>query len=248
MAEVFINYRTGDGEQTAVALEQGLAARFGDGRIFRASSAIPAGSLFDDKLQAGVRTSSVLIAVIGEHWAESPRLHQRGDWVRREILEAFRCAIPVIPVLVGRRTERLSAATLPTALRKLARYHSIRFDSQNVEHDLMHIGDAMVEQVPALGLAEQAGESTQSPAPGSAHNSMGDTNGGPAVQAHEVTGDIGGTVIKNSRGPVNTGSGNQNHHAPHLSGDGASYVAGDQHEGGNRNTFGTGLRRQDGDR
>ncbi|WP_329032307.1 toll/interleukin-1 receptor domain-containing protein [Streptomyces sp. NBC_01725] len=248
MAEVFINYRTDDGEQTAVALAQGLTTRFGDGRVFRASSSIPPGSLFDDKLLAGVRTSSVLIAVIGKHWAESPRLHHRDDWVRREILEAFRCALPVVPVLVGRGTERLKASALPSALSKLARCHSIRFDSQNAEYDLLRIGDYLAEEVPALEEAERSLKAEQSLEPGSVDNSMKDVSGHNVVQARDVTGGIGGTVIRDSQGPVNSGSGNQHHHAPQLTGDGSSYVAGDQHGGGNRNAFGILPRHRDDER
>lgn len=244
MPDVFINYRTGDGEQTADALERGLTQRFGKGRIFRASTAIRPGNLFDDKLLAGVRTSSVLIAVIGEHWAESPRLHDPDDWVRKEILEAFRCAIPVVPVLVGRATKRLQPADLPSALRKLARCQSMRYDSQNTEYDMLRIGDFLAEEIPELSEAEDAAQHREQPKPGSVQNSMGPVSGGTAVQARDITGDIAGTVIREAHGPLHTGAGDQHHHAPHLSGDGSSYVAGDQH-GGNHHSFGTERRERD---
>lgn len=245
MTDVFINYRTGDGEETAVALEQNLTQRFGEGRIFRASPSIRPGQLFDDKLLASVRTSSVLIAVIGTHWAESPRLHDRDDWVRKEILEAFRCAITVVPVLVGRETKRLQPAGLPSALRKLARCQSIRYDTQNSEYDLLRLGDFLAEEIPALAEAEKAAQPQEQPEPGSTHYSMGAVSGGTAVQARDISGDVGGTIIREAHGPLHTGPGDQHHHAPHLTGDGSSYVAGDQHGGGNRRTFGTEPRRRD---
>ncbi|MFJ8002377.1 toll/interleukin-1 receptor domain-containing protein [Streptomyces sp. NPDC096310] len=252
MADIFINYRTHDGEETAVALEQALNQRFGKGRAFRASASIKPGELYDDKLLAGVRRSSVLVAVIGRHWAESPRLHERDDWVRKEILEAFRCAIPVIPVLVGRETKRLQAVALPTALRRLARLQSLRYDTQNAECDMRRIGDDLAEEVPALAEAEAAmARRLDKPAPGSVNNSMGTISGGTNVQTGDITGDmggIGGTVIREANGPVHTGPGDQHHHAPRLTGDGASYVAGDQHGGGNRQTFGVDRRRRDDDR
>ncbi|MEV7089215.1 toll/interleukin-1 receptor domain-containing protein [Streptomyces sp. NPDC093085] len=240
MPDVFINYRTGDGEETAVAFYNALTERFGKGRVFRASSSIRPSELYDDKLLAGVRTSSVLLAVIGREWAEHPGLRQRDDWVRKEILEAFRCALPVVPVLVGRETRRLRPETLPTALRRLARIQSLRYDTQNAEWDLRHIGDHLAEEVPALAEAEKAiakgagkdGEDTDTS--GSVRNSMDSISGGTNIQARDITGDIagsGGTVIRRMEGPLHTGTGAQ--HAPQQTGDGASYVAGDQHGGGN---------------
>lgn len=195
MAEVFINYRTGDGEQTADALEKGLSARFGDGMIFRAAKSIKPGALFDDELLIGVRKSSVLVAVVGEHWAESPRLNDQDDWVRREILEAFRCGVTVVPVLLGRRTERLKAASLPPELSKLARCHSLRYDTQDPD-GLRRIGDFLAEEVPALEEAERAlKEAGESAEPGATNNSMGEVTGGTVTQARDVTGGISSTNI-----------------------------------------------------
>lgn len=41
MTDVFINYRTGDGDKTAALIDQELSGRFGQKRIFRASKSIP---------------------------------------------------------------------------------------------------------------------------------------------------------------------------------------------------------------
>ncbi|MFC9652525.1 MULTISPECIES: toll/interleukin-1 receptor domain-containing protein [unclassified Streptomyces] len=245
MADVFINYRTGDGEETAVAIERELTRRFGKGRIFRSGTSIRPGALWDDALLTGVRTSSVLVALIGARWADSPRLLDRDDWVRREILEAFRCAIPVVPVLVGRETKRLRPAALPSALRKLARCQSVRYDSQTAETDLPHLGDVLRERVPALADAEARLRAQQQPQPDATQYSMGAVSGGTAVQARDITGDIGGTVIREAHGTLHTGSGDQHHHAPHLSGDNSSYVAGNQSGGGNRQSFDAPRRRRD---
>ncbi|WP_244321006.1 hypothetical protein [Streptomyces melanosporofaciens] len=43
MAEVFINYRTGDGEKTAALIKRELSYRFGEDSAFRASESIPPG-------------------------------------------------------------------------------------------------------------------------------------------------------------------------------------------------------------
>ncbi|GAA1362156.1 toll/interleukin-1 receptor domain-containing protein [Streptomyces beijiangensis] len=239
MADVFINYRTGDGEETATTLERDLTRRFGAGRIFRASQSIQPGEFFDDELLTAVRRSSLLIAVIGKEWAGSPRLQDPKDWVRKEIVEAFRCAIPVVPVLVGRGTDRLDSTQLPRALGKLARCHSVRFDTQNAEYDILRIGDFLAKRLPELAAADRADAPSPVPESGSVHHTVQGDVGEWSVQARDITGDIGGTVIREAHGPVHTGTGDQ--HLPHLSGDGAQYVAGDHH-GGVHQQFGSGRR------
>src|SRR5690606_4848925 len=99
---VFINYRTGDEDEAAVILEQGLSQRFGEDLIFRATTSIQPGQAYPERLVTAVRSSAVLLAVMGPGWARDPRLRKEDDWVRREILEAFAVGIPVIPVLKGR--------------------------------------------------------------------------------------------------------------------------------------------------
>ncbi|WP_405944961.1 toll/interleukin-1 receptor domain-containing protein [Streptomyces sp. NBC_00932] len=245
MPDVFINYRTGDGEETATTLERDLSSRFGSGRIFRAGKSIRPGALFDDELLTAVRRSSVLIAVIGGRWAGAPELRDPKDWVRKEILEAFRCSLDVVPVLVGRRTERLRADELPRALAKLARCQSIRYETQDADAGLRRISTFLADRVPELAEAEQATVQGQShPEPGSVGNSAGNVSG-TVIQARDVTGDVGGTVIKNVNGPLHTGTGAL--HQPHLSGDGAQYIAGDNRDGIHQ-SFGAGQRREDGSR
>lgn len=241
MPDVFINYRTGDGDKTALTLDTALSHRFGDDRIYRASKSIPPGEAFPRALLNGVRRSGALLAVIGPDWAGHPRLHEEDDWVRREILEAYACTIPVIPVLDGRRTERLRGADLPEELAWLADCQSLRLDHHNAPADLAHIGDALAELVPELRAADRPG--TRPDEDGTVHNTVGDVTGA-ANQARDVTGDVG-TVIKGSRGPVHTGSGDIHQHSPTISGDGVAYVAGNNH-GGISNSFG-GSRRREGE-
>ncbi|WP_432590021.1 toll/interleukin-1 receptor domain-containing protein [Streptomyces sp. HD1123-B1] len=241
MPDVFINYRTHDGEKTATTIERELSHRFGSERIFRASKSIRPGEPFPQALINGVRRSGVLLAVMGPDWAGSPRLHDEQDWVRREIEEAYTCAIPVVPLLDGRRTERLRTADLPAALAWLADCQSLRFDHQNASADLRTIGDALADLVPAL---REAGERTaRTPEPGTVHNGVGEVNGA-GTQSRDITGDVG-TVIKGAQGPVHTGRGDIHQHTPTITGDGAAYVAGNNH-GGISHTFG-GPRRREGD-
>src|SRR5215203_4948130 len=152
MADVFINYRTGDGDKTAALIDQELSHRFGRDCIFRASKSIPPGNTYPDDLLSGLRGSSVFLAIIGPDWANfQVRLRDPEDWVRKEILEAFECAVPVIPVLDGRKTDRLNKADLPAELASLAEIQSVPFDStHDTEACLKRLGDLVAEMVPRL--------------------------------------------------------------------------------------------------
>ena len=87
MPDVFVNYRTGDGDEAATLLGERLSDRFGAERVFRATRSIPPGAAYGDHLLHAVRYSAVLLAVVGPGWLTHPRLREADDWVRREILE-----------------------------------------------------------------------------------------------------------------------------------------------------------------
>ncbi|MGY0487781.1 toll/interleukin-1 receptor domain-containing protein [Streptomyces sp. WG-D5] len=241
MPDVFVNYRTGDGDQTATTLCNRLTERFGKDRIFRASQSIRPGEFFDEALTRGVRRSGALLAVVGPDWIDHPALHQEEDWVRKEILEALRCGIPVIPVLAGRRTERPTRSQLPAPLARFADCQTLRYDNQNDAYDIQRIGDALTDLIPELARAEEAAAKSSSRSV--SQNSVDTVHGGTVVQAGTVHGDAG-TVVRGSQGPVHTGPGNLYNNSAHVTGDDAisTFVAGDNH-GGIRQDFGAARRR-----
>ncbi|GLZ13487.1 hypothetical protein Acsp04_37220 [Actinomadura sp. NBRC 104425] len=241
MQEVFINYRTGDGDEAATILEQGLTLRFGKERVFRATTSIRPGETYPERLLNAVRGSAVLLAVMGPGWARDPRLRDENDWVRREILEAFDANIRVVPVLKGRTTERLKAAELPAELARLADIQSFRLEPRDSEMDIRRIGDFLSDVVPALRKADRRASSSADT--GSVHNTARGTRG-TVVQSGHIEGDVG-TVVKNNQGPVHTGRGDINQNTQHFSGDGATYIQGDNH-GGVNNQFGR-TRRDEGE-
>lgn len=240
MPDVFVNYRTGDGDKTAALIARDLSHRFGDEPIFRASESIKPGMCYPEELLNNVRRSDVLLAVIGPDWTRFPALHDDNDWVRREILEALACGIPVIPVLEGRRTERLTASDLPAELQPLADRQSERLDLHQVESGLDRIAKRLIELVPTL-RDRTAAETMDS---GSTHNHVGDVRGGTIVQSRDITGDVG-TVIKGDHGQFHLGKGNQ--YNQHFSGPGATYVQGNN-EGGIRHHFDSSGKDEEDDR
>ncbi|WP_326724379.1 MULTISPECIES: toll/interleukin-1 receptor domain-containing protein [unclassified Streptomyces] len=237
MPDVFINYRTGDGEQVAATIQNTLSARFGPDRIYRASKSIPPGTPFDAHLIRSVRRSGVLLALIGPDWAGHRALHSENDWVRKEIQEAFQCDIRVIPVLLGRRTERPAKADLPAPLARLADCQSLRYDHQNDEYDLKRIGDALATLVPELAKVDH--EAPAEPASGDVDNTTGDVQG-TSVQAGTVNGDIGG--VREAHGSVHIGPSTRSV----RTGDGGNYFEGNN-QGGIHQKFGN-SRKEDDDR
>jgi hypothetical protein len=123
VSDIFISYRREDGGGDAGRLYDRLSTRFDKARIFMDID-MGLGVDFVNKIEQGVGSCKVLVAVIGRSWLEIKdnegrrRLDDPNDWVRLEITAALEQDIPVIPALVG--GARMPAASdLPGALSKL---------------------------------------------------------------------------------------------------------------------------------
>lgn len=210
MAEVFINYRTGDGEDVAALLELFIADRFGEGHAFKASRSILPGAVYPKALLENVRNCLVLLAIIGPSWPGFPQLYDEGDWVRREINEARESAARVIPVLNGRKTARLDPDHLPSDLAWLADLQSLRLDTKS-KTDLDNIGNALADLVPSLKAADRT-LLNEAPTVSSVANSATGV-AGPVAQTGPVTGNL--NFFGKTYGNVHTGSGDvQSHPQP----------------------------------
>ncbi|RAG87382.1 toll/interleukin-1 receptor domain-containing protein [Streptacidiphilus pinicola] len=242
MPDVFINYRTGDGEKTAALIERELSHRFGGDRIFRASKSIRPGKQFPRELLNNVRACSVLLAVIGDSWFDVGSVYDEDDWVRRELLAAHEAGATLLPVLEGRRTDRLSVEDFPSELQILADTQSLRLDLQDADAGLRRIGDELADLVPALRRADTAAKASPADT-GSVQNTI-ERASGPTVQARDITGDVTNTVIKGNRGPLHTGRGDINQ----FSGDGAFIVRGGKNRGRIGSTFNGPRRTRDDER
>ncbi|QKW05473.1 toll/interleukin-1 receptor domain-containing protein [Streptomyces sp. NA04227] len=232
MPEIFINYRTGDGEHVATILFQELTHRFGEDAAFRASDSIRLGQNYSSELVRGVRRASAFLVVVGPNWASAPQLHDKNDWVRKEILEALSCEVPIVPVLASRTIERLRPDQLPQPLRRIANLQSARYDTQDREGSLTKLVDELLFLVPSLAeKAKNKAQPGQGPAE-SPRNVISGGSQGSTFQSGEISGDVYSTSIDRAHGPVHTGKGNQNFHThqagSHVShGNGATHFSGD---------------------
>jgi hypothetical protein len=208
VAEVFINYRTGDGEEAAEFLASCLSDRFGKEHVFKASHSIQPGELFPKVLMDAARKSHVLLAVMGPDWGADSQLREEADWVRTEILAAQTSGTRVVPVIKGRKTDRLARASLPPELMWLADVHSLRLDMHESTDDIIRIGDFLADLLPTLKAADRtADDSTPF---GAADNSASDVAGN-LVQGRDISGGVRNISLSDTSGPMMAGDHNTQH-------------------------------------
>ncbi|HEV3361700.1 MAG TPA: toll/interleukin-1 receptor domain-containing protein [Pseudonocardiaceae bacterium] len=153
MAKIFVNYRGGDGQNSADLLKYALSEKFGADEVFLAPNMIKPGSDFERELLRGVRACEVLLAVVGPNWltatnaAGARAIEADGDWVRREIAEAFASGARVVPVLLDNAT-RLTDAALPDDIERLRRCQYLRLRHADFQSDLNRIVAELAKYVP----------------------------------------------------------------------------------------------------
>jgi hypothetical protein len=165
VTKIFINYRIADEPYGAALLDQELSRHFGPEMVFRASRSIPAGADFEHEIMDAVRTSDLLLAVIGPNWLTATdadggvRLDDPRDFVRREIATALEHGVRVVPVLMN--ATRLAPGTLPADIAGLARCQDVRVDFRNSTLDL----GALVDRLRALVPGQEKAPPGHDPGP-----------------------------------------------------------------------------------
>ncbi|MEU7663378.1 toll/interleukin-1 receptor domain-containing protein [Streptomyces lincolnensis] len=163
MAQIFINYRKEGGAYAAALLDEMLASRFGEERVFRAARSITPGSDYSRSILEAVAECEVLLAIVDRGWlarfnpevSDSP---SGQDWVLREIEEAFKNERTVIPVLLS-GVERLDEGSLPEVLMRVARLQYVRLDYRNIRQDVNYIAEQLIKVCPSLGALRCQGPS-----------------------------------------------------------------------------------------
>jgi len=164
--KIFFCYRRDDTMHPAGRIFDHLATQFGKTALFKDVDSMPIGLDYRRVLADQVSACDVLLAIIGDDWlsitdaAGQRRLDNAGDFVRIEIETALKRNIPVIPVLVGRRSgaHMPKADDLPDALKELAFRHclAVRADPDfhtDVERLVRGIHDTLGKVAPAADSA-----------------------------------------------------------------------------------------------
>ena len=158
LSSVFINYRRRDEAYAAALLDEKLSEHFGSDNIFRASRSIAAGADWGISIIRAIERCRVMVVLIGANWtsAFTDGSHGAEDWVRREIVEAFKRDVPVIPILLSGVT-RLAEDDVPPDVSWIARSQYLRFDYRNFGQDSHRIAYELRRVVPDLPTSRSRG-------------------------------------------------------------------------------------------
>jgi Ca-activated chloride channel family protein len=168
VAGVFINYRSEDSDTAAALIDRELSERFGSDQVFLASRSIPPGTDFHEELLRRLRSCSVLLVVIGQRWLTltdttgQRRIDHPTDWVRREIAEALRLKLRVIPVLIGEATLP-AEADLPADIAGLSRRQYMQLRRRYPQVDLNHLVERITKAEPELAKSATRRQSSAGP-------------------------------------------------------------------------------------
>ncbi len=139
--KIFISYRREDTSGESGRLKDNLELIFGKENIFYDVETLEAGLNFDQSIAKALNESKVLLAMIGPHWLKVTdskgvkRLVNPEDWVRKEIAEALRRGLRVIPVLVN-GADMPGSDELPDDLKELSLKHAQELTSSRWNYDV----------------------------------------------------------------------------------------------------------------
>jgi TIR domain-containing protein len=143
---LFICYRREDTAGFAGRINDSLASRFPDRRIFFDTDSIPPGDDFVSGTVEAVRSSTTVLVLIGRRWLDE--VHRRADdpddLVRLEVVAALEDAGRVIPVLV-QGALMPAQRELPQAMARLARLNAVRIDHATFRADLERLTAALTD-------------------------------------------------------------------------------------------------------
>lgn len=144
--KVFISYRREDSAGHSGRLHDSLQSHFGADNVFMDLSDIDSGANFSDVIQSAIKSSDVVLAIIGKQWLTCSsdgkrRLDLPNDFVRTEIGMALQHGVPVIPVLVQGAGMPL-APSLPEPIKLLASHDAHDLSDERWSYDVGRLIDA----------------------------------------------------------------------------------------------------------
>lgn len=160
--KIFISYRRDDSEGYAGRIYDRLGSHFGYDNIFMDVDMIEPGVDFVDVINDAIKTSDVVMILIGKRWMNAAdsqgnrRLDKPEDFVRLEIASALRREIRVIPVLVG-ESNMPNPTKLPTDISALTRRNAIEITHARFNSDMNKLIRALESAIKySEGLTKQA--------------------------------------------------------------------------------------------
>lgn len=140
---VFVSYRRED-SPAAGRLHSDLSRRLRGGRVFRDVASLEAGQVFSDVIRENIKSSDVLVALIGPSWLPILQSYEEQpgklDFLRLELKTGLDNKVPVIPVLVN-RAQPPETEQLPEDLRPVLERHAHELTDRRWDDD---VGDLVV--------------------------------------------------------------------------------------------------------
>jgi hypothetical protein len=168
---IFISYRREEASGHAGRIYDAMVARFGEDNVFMDVDIAP-GVDFVDHITGVVSSCTVLIAVMGKSWAETPgpdglpRLQDEADFVRLEVGTAVQNPdVTVIPALVD-KAQMPKSDQLPEEMRPLARRNALELSDGRWRYDVGRLNDTLEQLLEGLtGFPAQMQPETEKPTP-----------------------------------------------------------------------------------
>ncbi len=165
MSKILISYRRSDTAPIVGRLYDRLAAYFGPDALFLDVDDIPYAVDFREHVAAMLRTTDVIIAVIGPRWLGVTdgglRLQQDSDPVRVELESALSLRVQMLPVLID-GTPMPGPKALPPSLEPLAYLNAVAVSS-GIDFD-QHVNRLIAAIETLLGSKAPVVPRSQTPA------------------------------------------------------------------------------------
>ncbi|MBL8485254.1 MAG: toll/interleukin-1 receptor domain-containing protein [Rhodocyclaceae bacterium] len=144
---VFISYRRQDTASMAGRLFDRLALELGRDQVFRDLYGIAPGEQFAQVIEQVLARADAALVLIGPRWLErdaagARRIDQPDDFVRREVAQALRQKITVLPLLVD-GAAMPAAAQLPADIAGLTDYNALDLSDARFDDDLRRLLGAL---------------------------------------------------------------------------------------------------------
>jgi pterin-4a-carbinolamine dehydratase len=163
---VFISYRRVDSSAASRWLAQTIERTFGSQSVFIDTEAIRSGDEWPERINAALRSATILMPVIGPSWLRVPdeygrrRLDKDDDWVRNEISHALETKIHIIPILLS-NTPPPGREALPEPIANLYRYQAFELRDNRWESDL----SLLISRLSDFGLRRITPQPVRYPTP-----------------------------------------------------------------------------------
>lgn len=153
MVSIFISYRRIDSTNVVGRIYDRLSNHFGKEAIFKDVESIPLAVNFPKEIDNQIKSSKVVLAVIGANWLEvlNERLDDSHDWVRIELETALLYKVPILPVLIN-GIQIPKAVDLPINLRSLASQNATQVrQDPDFDTDMVRLIESLEKQFNLVG-------------------------------------------------------------------------------------------------